>query len=64
MLTENFRSTGNILDAAVAVVRRVASRTEKNPVTQLGDGEPVRGASFQNDDNSEAKFVANEIEKR
>ena len=62
VLTENFRSTQNILEAAVAVVRRVANRKEKHPVTQLGDGEPVWVRPFT-DDASEANFVANEIEK-
>ena len=58
MLTKNFRSTQNILEAAVAVVRRVANRKEKHPVTQLGDGASVRSRT-----TSEANFVATEIEK-
>jgi DNA helicase II / ATP-dependent DNA helicase PcrA len=61
-LQTNYRSTRQILDAANAVIRRNASRHEKQLESAKGDGEPVRFVRLQ-DEEGEAWFVVEEINK-
>ena len=58
-LEQNYRSQGNILDAANAVIQQNKERLGKNLWTDAGSGEPVRiyaGSS----DNEEAEFIIDE----
>lgn len=59
-LEQNYRSTGNILAAAGAVIERNAGRHGKRLWTENGDGEKVTLAVFP-DDRAEARWVAGEI---
>ena len=61
-LEENYRSTGNILAAAGAVVARNARRTGKTLWTKNPSGEKVVLAVL-GDDLEEARFVATEISR-
>jgi len=59
-LEQNYRSQGNILDAANAVIQQNKERLGKNLWTEAGKGEPIRiyaGAS----DNDEAQFIIDEV---
>ncbi len=59
-LEQNYRSQGNILDAANAVIQQNKERLGKNLWTEAGKGEPLRifaGAS----DNDEAEFIIDEV---
>ena len=59
-LEQNYRSTGNILQAANAVISNNSSRLGKNLWTDDGEGEPVRVyAAFNEVD--EARFVIGRI---
>ncbi len=59
-LEQNYRSFGNILDAANALIRHNHTRMGKNLWTEAGPGEPVR--VFEADsDGSEARFVVDEV---
>jgi DNA helicase II / ATP-dependent DNA helicase PcrA len=61
-LEQNYRSTGNILEAAFEVVRHNAGRKEKKLWTEEGAGDRIlRYAAL--DENDEAWFIANEVEK-
>ena len=62
VLDQNYRSTGNILDAANAVIRRNAERREKNLWTAAERGPQVRVLLARND-TEESAFVADEIER-
>lgn len=59
-LEQNYRSTGNILAAAGAVIERNAGRHGKTLWTENGDGEKVTLAVFP-DDRAEARWVASEV---
>lgn len=59
-LEQNYRSTGNILAAAGAVIEQNAGRHGKTLWTENGDGEKVTLAVFQ-DDRAEARWVASEV---
>ena len=61
-LEQNYRSTGNILAAAGAVVARNAQRKGKTLWTENPRGEKVAVAPLA-DDLEEARFVAREIER-
>ena len=61
-LEQNYRSTGNILAAASAVIRRNADRHGKTLWTENGPGEPVTVATLP-DDRIEARYVASDIER-
>jgi DNA helicase-2/ATP-dependent DNA helicase PcrA len=61
-LEQNYRSTGNILDAAGAVVACNLQRRGKRLWTENPSGEKVAVAAL-NDDLEEARFVAAEIER-
>ncbi len=59
-LERNYRSHGNILEAANAIIAHNRERLGKNLWTEAGEGEPIR--VFQApDDGAEARFVAEEI---
>lgn len=56
-LEQNYRSTGNILDAAHSVITKNTQRSDKVLWTQAGEGEPVRVHALH-DETEEAAFVA------
>ncbi|MEO6023030.1 MAG: UvrD-helicase domain-containing protein [Burkholderiales bacterium] len=59
-LTQNYRSHGNILDAANAVIKHNSGRLGKDLWTSEGTGEPVRIFQAFND-NDEAAFIVDEV---
>jgi len=59
-LEQNYRSTGNILDAATGVVSRNVARKGKILFTDQGTGEPVRIVTCESE-REEAKFVLDKI---
>jgi DNA helicase II / ATP-dependent DNA helicase PcrA len=61
-LEQNYRSTGNILAAAGAVVARNANRKGKTLWTENASGDRVSLATL-GDDLEEARFVASEINR-
>ena len=61
-LEQNYRSTGNILDAAIGVVSNNIARKGKTLFTDAGRGEPVRVVQCETD-RDEAQFVIREIDR-
>ena len=62
-LEQNYRSTGNILSAANAVIANNPSRLGKNLWTADGDGEPIRlYAAFNEVD--EARWIIDRIQEK
>src|SRR5207249_1588246 len=59
-LEQNYRSTGNILDAATGVVANNIARKGKRLFTDAGGGEPVRIVSCTTE-REEAQFVVDKI---
>src|SRR6185295_18025545 len=59
-LEQNYRSTGNILDAATGVVSNNIARKGKTLFTSGGKGDPVRLVTCSND-REEAQFVLERI---
>jgi DNA helicase II / ATP-dependent DNA helicase PcrA len=59
-LEQNYRSTGNILDAATGVVSNNIARKGKTLFTDAGKGDPVRVVTCSND-REEAQFVLEKI---
>ena len=59
-LEQNYRSTGNILDAATGVVSNNIARKGKTLFTKGGKGDPVRIVTCSND-REEAQFVLEKI---
>ena len=59
-LEQNYRSQGNILAAANAIIKHNRERLGKNLWTDAGDGEPIRAYEGYND-LEEARFVIEEI---
>jgi DNA helicase-2/ATP-dependent DNA helicase PcrA len=59
-LEQNYRSHGNILDAANALISHNRKRLGKNLWTAAGEGEPIRIYQAQTD-GYEAAFIAEEI---
>jgi DNA helicase-2/ATP-dependent DNA helicase PcrA len=59
-LEQNYRSTGNVLACANAVIARSARRHAKRLWTDAGPGAPVRVVALE-DEVEEARFVAGEI---
>ena len=59
-LEQNYRSHGNILDAANALIRHNQMRLGKNLWTSEGKGEPVRAFAAQSD-HDEAAFVVDVV---
>ncbi|MFA6310778.1 MAG: UvrD-helicase domain-containing protein [Sterolibacterium sp.] len=59
-LEQNYRSHGNILDAANAIIKHNAARLGKNLWTDAGSGEPIR--VFESlSDVDEARWIVEEI---
>src|SRR3954468_1669715 len=61
-LEQNYRSHGNILDAANAIIAKNTSRLGKNLWTSEGKGEPLRIYAAANDEE-EARFVVDEVKQ-
>ncbi|MBI4984990.1 MAG: UvrD-helicase domain-containing protein [Rhodocyclales bacterium] len=59
-LAQNYRSHGNILDAANAIIRNNENRLGKNLWTEAGAGEPIRVFEAYSD-LDEARWVVDEI---
>ncbi len=59
-LEQNYRSHGNILDAANAIIKNNPSRLGKNLWTEAGAGEPIRVYEAYSD-LDEARFIAEEV---
>ena len=59
-LEQNYRSTGNILEAANAVIRHNGNRHEKSLWCDKGDGEPIRLRETL-DQNDEGKYIIDRI---
>ena len=56
-LEQNYRSTGNILEASQKIINENKTRTEKELFTEMGRGEPVEIEALS-DETAEANFVA------
>ncbi|MDE2624095.1 MAG: UvrD-helicase domain-containing protein [Betaproteobacteria bacterium] len=59
-LEQNYRSFGNILDAANALIRHNSGRMGKNLWTDAGPGEPIR-IYEAGSDGDESRFVVEEV---
>jgi DNA helicase-2/ATP-dependent DNA helicase PcrA len=59
-LEQNYRSQGNILDAANALIAHNSGRLGKNLWTAEGAGEPIRVYSASSD-HDEAQFILDEV---
>ena len=59
-LEQNYRSQGNILDAANAIIMQNKARLGKNLWTAEGKGEQLRVYAAAND-NEEARFIVDEV---
>ncbi|MBU0752423.1 MAG: UvrD-helicase domain-containing protein [Gammaproteobacteria bacterium] len=59
-LEQNYRSHGNILDAANAIIKNNARRLGKNLWTEAGSGEPIRVFEGYSD-LDEARWIVEEI---
>ncbi len=59
-LEQNYRSTGNILDAANAVIKNNLGRKGKTLWTSAGKGDKIRLVTLS-DEKDEAKYVADSI---
>jgi DNA helicase-2/ATP-dependent DNA helicase PcrA len=62
-LEQNYRSTGNVLESAHAVIVKNKGRKDKKLWTSQGSGEPVH-LFAGSDESEEAQFIAKEIKKR
>ena len=61
-LEQNYRSTGNILNAANGVIRNNRSRKDKTLWTDNGDGEKIQLRQFDTAFD-EAEYIAEDIKK-
>jgi len=59
-LEQNYRSHGNILDAANAIIANNPARLGKNLWTEAGAGEPIRVHESYSD-GDEARFIVEEV---
>jgi DNA helicase-2/ATP-dependent DNA helicase PcrA len=59
-LEQNYRSHGNILDAANAIIKNNTARLGKNLWTEAGSGEPIRVFEAYSD-GDEARWIVEEI---
>ena len=59
-LEQNYRSQGNILDAANSIIAHNKARLGKNLWTAEGKGEPIRIYAAPNDED-EARFIVEEV---
>jgi DNA helicase-2/ATP-dependent DNA helicase PcrA len=62
LLEQNYRSTQTILNAANSVISRNEGRKAKNLWSDAGLGDPI-GGYVADDERSEARFVAEEIDR-
>jgi DNA helicase II / ATP-dependent DNA helicase PcrA len=62
-LEQNYRSHGNILDAANALIANNRNRLGKNLWTEAGKGEPVRVFEGESD-NDEARWLVQEVQSQ
>ncbi|MDR0563639.1 MAG: UvrD-helicase domain-containing protein [Azoarcus sp.] len=60
-LEQNYRSHGNILDAANAIIRHNSNRLGKNLWTNQGEGEPIRVFEAYSD-SDEARWIVEETQ--
>src|SRR4029453_2154663 len=60
-LEQNYRSHGNILDAANALIANNRNRLGKNLWTDAGKGEPIRVFEGESD-NDEARWIVEEVQ--
>jgi DNA helicase-2/ATP-dependent DNA helicase PcrA len=60
-LEQNYRSHGNILDAANALIKNNSNRLGKNLWTSAGPGDPLRVFEGQND-GDEARWLVDEVQ--
>jgi DNA helicase II / ATP-dependent DNA helicase PcrA len=61
-LEQNYRSHGNILDAANSIIAQNKARLGKNLWTAEGKGEPLRVYAAANDEE-EARFIVDEVKQ-
>ena len=61
-LEQNYRSTGNILEASQKMINQNKQRSEKVIYTEAGDGDPIEIKTTR-DETDEANFVARQILK-
>jgi DNA helicase-2/ATP-dependent DNA helicase PcrA len=61
-LEQNYRSTGNVIEAASSVISRNNLRVEKKLWTEKGNGDQITMYQAE-DQNDEAKFVVDEVLK-
>lgn len=59
-LEQNYRSTGNILEASQKIINKNKTRTEKTLFTEAAKGAPVEIESLR-DESDEANYVARKI---
>ena len=59
-LEQNYRSTGNILEASQKIINKNKTRTDKELFTEAGKGAPVEIQSLQ-DETDEAQYVVRTI---
>ena len=62
-LEQNYRSVGNILAAANAVIANNQHRKEKRLFTAMGDGEKI-SVYMATDERDEGRWIAGEIDRR
>ncbi|MEC4183912.1 UvrD-helicase domain-containing protein [Adlercreutzia sp. R21] len=62
-LEQNYRSVGNILNAANAVIANNRHRKQKRLFTASGDGDKI-SVYLASDERDEGRWIAGEIEKR
>ncbi|AUM00650.1 DNA helicase II [Rhodocyclaceae bacterium] len=61
-LEQNYRSHGNILEAANAIIRHNSGRLGKNLWTDRGAGEPIR-VFEASDDGDEARWIVEQVQQ-
>jgi DNA helicase-2/ATP-dependent DNA helicase PcrA len=59
-LEQNYRSTNNIITAAVAVIKRNNERVDKSLWTEKGSGDPITVYQAR-DEKDESIYIANEV---
>ncbi|MBR3257188.1 UvrD-helicase domain-containing protein [Candidatus Saccharibacteria bacterium] len=59
-LEQNYRSTGNILEASQKIINQNKQRSDKKLFTEAGDGDPIEIKTTR-DETDEAQFVSRKI---
>ena len=62
-LEQNYRSTGNILNASQKIINQNKTRTEKTLFTESEKGEPITIEALR-DETAEAAYVATQIQRQ